>query len=466
MGTSGSGSTADVSDEITADTLGIASGTKIVTATSKDTSVAEVTDVVRENADVAADAVNVGQVAVAASTNASAGTYIKSFKITAVGAGSTYIDVKIIDTATSTESHKYIPVKVSSDKKLASKTAAAIKSEVTDKNPEKSPQKTEASISFVEATVDKTTTDSKFKIEVANTGNGDVTYTSSNTAVAEVAEKTGEVTIVGAGTATITATVTDSDTYTYAVKTAAYTITVTQATPSYIGSKAPSEAKALGDIVFTDGSATPYSADLTLTAEQKAAAVAVIFYAGSASDTLGAKTLGVGLVQGENLAWAQTDTNGYTNKITTLLATKTSGSNADDATFSGNGANDGSGSLAKLKGAVSDYSEANYPAWAWIEGYAATANLTGTSYESGWYIPSIGEVCALHKAKAVVNNSIQKIGGTQISAKWYWSSSQDASADINAWDVPLGSVGGFNSGFLGQGWKSDMVSVCAVRVFN
>ena len=124
VGTSGPGSTADVSDEITADTLGIASGTKIVTATSKDTSVAEVTDVVRENADVAADAVNVGQVA--ASTNASAGTYIKSFKITAVGAGSTYIDVKITDTATLEESHKYIPVEVSSAKKLKSKTAAEI----------------------------------------------------------------------------------------------------------------------------------------------------------------------------------------------------------------------------------------------------------------------------------------------------------------------------------------------------
>jgi hypothetical protein len=133
VGTSGSGSTADVSDEITADTLGIVSSSKIVTATSKDTSVAEVTDVVKESADLAADAVNLGQIAV--STNVAAGTYIKSFKITAVGAGSTYIDVKITDTATSTESHKYIPVKVSSDKKLASKTAAAIKSEVTDKNP-------------------------------------------------------------------------------------------------------------------------------------------------------------------------------------------------------------------------------------------------------------------------------------------------------------------------------------------
>ena len=51
----------------------------------------------------------------------------------------------------------------------------------------------------------------------------------------------------------------------------------------------------VGDIVFSDGSATPYEDGLTLTDEQKSKAVAVIFYAGSASDILGAKTLGVGL---------------------------------------------------------------------------------------------------------------------------------------------------------------------------
>ena len=449
MGTSGSGSTADVSDEITADTLGLASGTKIVTATSKDTSVAEVTDVVTENADVAADAVNVGQVA--ASTNASAGTYIKSFKITAVGAGSTYIDVKITDTATSTESHKYIPVKVSSDKKLKSKTAAAIKSEVTDKNPEKSPQKTEASINFAYATVDKTTADSKFTIEVVNTGNGDVTYTSSNTAVAEVAEKTGQVTIVGAGESTITATVTDSDTYTYATKTARYTLTVT-----YIGTKAPTEAKALGDIVFTDGSATPYSADLTLTAEQKAAAVAVIFDA--------TKKLGVGLVQGSRLEWAKSGKAGYTTSIATLLATKTGGGDASDAEFSGDGASDGSGSLAKFRTAVSAGTDAlssdDYPAWAWIEGYAATANLTGTSYASGWYMPSIKELCDLYNAKDAVNNSIGKIGGTQMSASYYWSSSQGTAYGYYAWLVHFGYAE------LSNVNKDATLSVCAVRAFN
>ena len=82
------------------------------------------------------------------------------------------------------------------------------------------------SISYATTSVSKTTADEAFTNTLTKTGNGDVTYTSSNTAVATVDEKTGKVTIKGAGEATITATVTDSDTYTYATKTASYTLTV------------------------------------------------------------------------------------------------------------------------------------------------------------------------------------------------------------------------------------------------
>ena len=312
------------------------------------------------------------------------------------------------------------------------------------------------SISYATTSVSKTTAEAAFTNTLTKTGDGTVTYTSSDEAVATVHVSSGQVTIKGAGTATITAKVEDSDTYTYATKTASYTLTVT-----YIGSKAPSEAKALGDIVFTDGSATPYSADLTLTAEQKAAAVAVIFYAGSASDKLGAKTLGVGLVQGSNLEWAKTGTTGCNTSIATLLATKTSGSNAGNAVFSGTLANDGSESLTKLKEAVSDYSEADYPAWAWIEGYAATANLTGTSCESGWYIPSIGEVCVLWNATATVNNSINKTSGTRIATnKWYRSSNQATTANNSQWYV------GFGTGDLGEYDKNSTNDLfCAVRAF-
>jgi len=74
------------------------------------------------------------------------------------------------------------------------------------------------SISYATTTVSKTTDDETFTNELTKTGDGTVTYSSSDETVATVNASTGEVTIVGAGTATITATVVDSDTYTYAVK--------------------------------------------------------------------------------------------------------------------------------------------------------------------------------------------------------------------------------------------------------
>ena len=68
--------------------------------------------------------------------------------------------------------------------------------------------------------------DANFTNELTKTGDGTVTYSSSDTQVAEVNATTGEVTIKGDGEATITATVADGPTYTYATKTASYTIGV------------------------------------------------------------------------------------------------------------------------------------------------------------------------------------------------------------------------------------------------
>ena len=88
-------------------------------------------------------------------------------------------------------------------------------------------QQTAGSISYATTTVEKTTADGAFTNELTKTGDGTVSYSSSDANVATVNATTGEVTIAGAGTATITATVTDSDTYTYASKTASYTVSVT-----------------------------------------------------------------------------------------------------------------------------------------------------------------------------------------------------------------------------------------------
>jgi hypothetical protein len=219
-----------------------------------------------------------------------------------------------------------------------------------------------------------------------------------------------------------------------------------------LGSKAAPDA--VGDIVFNDGSAEAYSDSLTLTTEQIAGAVAVIFDAASKK--------GVGLRLGTG-KWAATGTPGCTTTISTLAATKDGGSGADDAEFSGAGATDGSGSLTTLKtdASITDYNATNYPAWDFVENYATTAGLTGT-YENGWYMPSIQELCKLYQVRTDVNSALSKItGATQLPTSGVcWSSSQSASDSDKVWVVNFGA-GGFFSHF-----KYYSSSFFAVRAFN
>ena len=81
-------------------------------------------------------------------------------------------------------------------------------------------------ITFAETTVGKAYGDADFTNELANNGDGTVTYASDNESVATVDAETGEVHIVGTGSATITATVADGANFTYATKSAQYTLLV------------------------------------------------------------------------------------------------------------------------------------------------------------------------------------------------------------------------------------------------
>ena len=91
----------------------------------------------------------------------------------------------------------------------------------------------EGSISYATASISKTLGDAAFTNALTITGDGTVTYASSDEAVATVNATTGEVTIVGGGSATITATVTDGTNYTYAIKTAEYALAVLDKTALY-----------------------------------------------------------------------------------------------------------------------------------------------------------------------------------------------------------------------------------------
>jgi surface protein len=237
------------------------------------------------------------------------------------------------------------------------------------------------------------------------------------------------------------------------------------ASPGYFTAKATtigtkSKPDAVGDIVFSDGSATPYTSELT--EEQKSKAVAVIYYVGSsAEDVLGAKMLGVGLKNtgtDNYLAWAKDDdVNGYSTNITAIQC-EPRREEAATATFTGD--TDGSDNWKALCDAVSDEdTSGNYPAWEWVNAYATTANLPD-NYASGWYLPTVAELSMLYRVKDTVNSALEKAGGTKIADETYWSSSQNDFYNNYAFGV------GFNDGYISCNYKDSNDSVCTVRAFS
>ena len=157
----------------------------------------------------------------------------KSGLVTIVGIGSTTITATIKD---------------SSEYTYATKTAS-----YTLTVKEAVPEKKAGNIAFTTTEIEKTISDSTFIIPLTKTGDGVVTYTSSDIKVATVHAETGEVTIAGIGSTTITATVKDSSEYTYATKTASYTLTVKEAVPE---KKAGNIAFATTEIEKTIGDST------------------------------------------------------------------------------------------------------------------------------------------------------------------------------------------------------------------
>lgn len=108
----------------------------------------------------------------------------------------------------------------------------------------------------------------------------------------------------------------------------------------------------------------------------------------------------------------------------------------------------------------------NYPAFHFVNTYAETYKLTG-DYTSGWYMPSIAQLCDIYQNREAVNDSLQHIYSLDeyaamngLETNWYWSSSQASSEDDYAWFVHY-----FN-GYAGECPKNfTNVYALAVRAF-
>ena len=267
----------------------------------------------------------------------------------------------------------------------------------------------------------------------------------------------------GGGTAPATTSETTNTASTPATTTTTTTTTTSTPTPTptYFGTKSPTDPKAVNDIVFSDGSATPYTSGLTLTDAQKNAAVAVVFYKGTECSNDGStRTLGVGLKRSAStMQWCLNTANGYNTNITTIQCTPSGSAGA--YTFAGD--KDGSDNLSQIAAFLTGNNDtgtaANYPAFYWAKNYGTTNGCTG-AYASGWYLPGIAELYQIYNLRTNIDAAVALCGlSDTFSSTYFWSSSQYASYDGVAYALSFGN------GSCTDGSKDFYGYVCAVRAF-
>ena len=264
---------------------------------------------------------------------------------------------------------------------------------------------------------------------------------------------------------------------------------------TYIGTKAPSDAKRVGDIVFTDGSAMPYSDFESLTYEEKESkknsAIALIFYKGTGlnSDVNGSpdntisRTLGVGLKHRKGLSWADGLAKGGEVNITTILCPHRGSTGA--LTFTGD--KNGSDNLEQIaafliahnmtndtgvEGSKMSASKTatNYSAFNFGKNYKnfVGSRVANTDYETGWYLPSIAELFQIYACIADsahgfnINEASHALGGDMFEDAWYWSSSQYTPSQYCAYVLHFGNE---EKLFTNKG-NAVIYYSCCIREFN
>ena len=255
----------------------------------------------------------------------------------------------------------------------------------------------------------------------------------------------------------------------------------------------------VGDIIFKDGSATPYVTGLELTNEQKTASIAIIFYKGTGlnSDAYGvngednvvwtpgstttSRTLGVGLKHGNSFAWCLNSADAYSKNIKTIQCLNEGTAGA----FTFTGDKDGSNNLEQIEAweAVNDTTgegaENIYPAFYFAKNYCreildgeGESRLEASGLENGWYLPSLAELYQIYACRADTTSGFDidaastLCGGDKFETSCYLSSSQYDSVD------KVARLFNFDTGNLTNNEKNlsagyfGTTHVCAIREFN
>ena len=262
-----------------------------------------------------------------------------------------------------------------------------------------------------------------------------------------------EITISGLTISTIDY-ISDAKAIAYATTTGTETdgttITVSCGTASKTGAlKVVSTEKcfSVGDVLLTDGTKVSVANVATYTIDENNKPIGVIVSASYG----GGVGKAIGLQKGNSSIWGLSGITGYNTNFTNIVCkpSQTGTGVALTATFTGD--TDGSDNWAEICAVDPEGTQnaaTNYPIFNFANTYGTTVGLTGTGYESGWYVPSIAELCEVYKNKDVIQTSLTKAGGFTIGTSVYWSSSQYASSDASVYGVDFdgGGVYGYHKG--------------------
>lgn len=227
-----------------------------------------------------------------------------------------------------------------------------------------------------------------------------------------------------------------------------------------MGTKDPAAPKAVGDIVFNDGSATQYKSELELSPEQKKSAIAVIFYVGTeCSDDATNRVLGVGLNYSSSmLPYCDIKASSRFCSVDTIYDTTKNGSKNLEKISEWLIAHD----------KIDDTNDVlKYPAFYFAKNYIEYVPYLKV-YSDGWYLPSKEEMMKLYKEKKMINN-VCKLCELPIFKNFgFWTSTQcynekiNINLSANAYLLPFKWGGYFD---LGSD-KNNPAYVCAIREFN
>lgn len=245
-----------------------------------------------------------------------------------------------------------------------------------------------------------------------------------------------------------------------------YSVTVSYGSKSINGTLIAADYSTyhVGDVLLNDGTIVAYDADnLSFTDTQKSKAVGVMYgfndY-GVPAGWLGLYNSNGGTNSG-HYRWAPRGTTSYNTTFTDIICTPSNTGSGAVATATFTGDTDGSDNWAYICSIDPDGTAdaaTNYPAFNYVNNYATTFGLTG-DYATGWYMPSVAELCYLCRQKTVLNQVLDALGAIQLYVLGYWSSSQDADCYFGAWIVSL------SDDVVNSHPKLGSWCVCCVRAF-